>query len=379
MAKQPWLAVFLSLVLPGFGQIYGGNRVKGIIFVITYCFLAVFTFVSIFSFIFFEDTKTSQFSALIAITLLLISSIFSIYNLFDAHKIANKFNAKHNLMLEPVLKKKPWLAVFLSYIFPGIGQFYNGQLLKGASFLIFAILLSVAYKYHHFILLFILIFLLSYSLKLYSIKDAFDSAEKKNCTNRKLVEQGSFWLRVFILVCITFNSIPLGKIAKTNFIQAYKIPAGSMLPTLKIGDCILINKSASIRASIQRGDIVVFIYPNDRSKDFVKRVIGLGGETIEIKDKKIFINGQPYNDSYGVYKDNVIYPASVQPRDNIEPIKIHINSVFVMGDNRDESLDSRFYGTIPQEDIKGKVVKIYWSWDSENMSVRWDRIGKGMK
>jgi signal peptidase I len=174
---------------------------------------------------------------------------------------------------------------------------------------------------------------------------------------------------------------------RTFIICAYKIPSRSMVQTLLVGDHILVNKFLYgvkiplLRNTIipvrepKRGEIVVFIFPNDRSKDFIKRVIGIGGDTIEIKNKKIFINGKEYSDSYGIYSDNIIYPATMQPRDNYGPVTVPKNSIFVMGDNRDESLDSRFWGFVDLKDVEGKAFIIYWSWNHEDHNLRWQRLG----
>jgi len=174
---------------------------------------------------------------------------------------------------------------------------------------------------------------------------------------------------------------------KESVIQAYKMPSRSMIPTLLVGDHILVNKFIYgvkiplLRNTIipvsdpKRGDMVVFIYPKDRTIKFIKRVIGVGGDTIEIKDKKIFINRKEYSDSYGIYSDTIILPASLQPRDNFGPVTVPEKSIFVMGDNRDESLDSRFFGFVDLKDIEGKVFMIYWSWNRIENTVRWERIG----
>ena len=174
---------------------------------------------------------------------------------------------------------------------------------------------------------------------------------------------------------------------RTFVIQAYKIPSGSMKPTLLIGDHILVSKFnygiklPFIRSTLipvgtpKRGDIVVFIYPEDRSKDFIKRLIGLPGDTIEIRDKKVFLNGQPMNDPHAVHSDSLVIPGAVQPRDNFGPIKVPEGKLFVMGDNRDESYDSRFWGFVDVKDVLGKALIIYWSWNQEDYSVRWGRIG----
>jgi len=174
-------------------------------------------------------------------------------------------------------------------------------------------------------------------------------------------------------------------------VQAFKIPSGSMIPTLLVGDHLFVNKFIYgvkipfLRKTIipvtdpKRGDVIVFIYPEDRSKDFIKRVIGVAGDKIVIKDKKIFINDQAYTDAIGIYKDSTIYPAEVQPRDNFGPVTVPANSLFVMGDNRDHSLDGRFWGFVNMKDVQGKAFIIYWSWNSEEKNVRWDRLAKLIK
>ena len=182
-------------------------------------------------------------------------------------------------------------------------------------------------------------------------------------------------------------AILIALVIRTFVIQAFKIPSRSMVPTLLVGDQILVNKFIYgvkipyLRKMIipvtnpEKGDIVVFIYPNDRSKDFIKRVIGIAGDKIEIRNKKIFINGKEYSDSYGVYSDNLIYPAAIQPRDNFGPVTVPKDSLFVMGDNRDESSDSRYWGFVDIKDVEGKAFIIYWSWNREDNNLRWRRLG----
>lgn len=175
---------------------------------------------------------------------------------------------------------------------------------------------------------------------------------------------------------------------RTFIICAYKIPSRSMVPTLLVGDHILVNKFIYgvkiplLRKTIipvgapKRGEIVVFIYPNDRSKDFIKRVIGVAGDKVEIKNKKIFINDQEFNDAYGIFSDHLILPKSMQPRDNFGPVIVPEKSIFVMGDNRDESLDSRFWGFVSLKDVEGKAFIIYWSWNRDERNLRWERLGQ---
>ncbi len=173
-------------------------------------------------------------------------------------------------------------------------------------------------------------------------------------------------------------------------VQAFKIPSGSMEPTLLIGDHLLVNKftygiklpfvdqKVLVYKEPHREDIIVFIFPRDKSKDFIKRVVGVSGDTVEIIKKKIYINGKHWDDSHGVYRDSE--GTSLVPRDNFGPVVVPPGHVMVMGDNRDRSYDSRFWGFVPINQIKGKALIIYWSWDTLSRSiankVRFSRIGQ---
>ncbi len=185
-------------------------------------------------------------------------------------------------------------------------------------------------------------------------------------------------------------AILLALFIRTFVVQAFKIPSGSMLNTLLIGDHILVNKfiygvrmpfKGTVLIPVsepQRGDIVVFKFPEDPSKDFIKRVVGVEGDVIEIRNKRVYINGEPEKADYAIYLDSHIQQYD-KNRDNLGPLKVPEDSVFVLGDNRDFSYDSRFWGFVDMEDIKGKAFMIYWSWDKENDDsvlsyVRWDRL-----
>lgn len=186
-------------------------------------------------------------------------------------------------------------------------------------------------------------------------------------------------------------AIVLALFIRTFIIQAFKIPSGSMKQTLQIGDHILVNKFIYgiklpfLMTTIvpiknpKRGDIVVFKFPEDPDKDFIKRVIGIAGDVVECRDKLVYINHKLLNHDYGIHTDPNIISRGVQPRDNFGPVVVPKNSLFVMGDNRDHSYDSRFWGFVELKALKGKALIIYWSWDKENFGVRWNRIGKILK
>lgn len=186
-------------------------------------------------------------------------------------------------------------------------------------------------------------------------------------------------------------AIVLALFIRTFIIQAFKIPSGSMKETLKIGDHILVNKfiygvkipfSQTTIVPItnpKHGDIVVFKFPEDPKKDFIKRVIAVAGDVVEVRDKQVYVNRKLLNHDFGIHTDSYIFPPSVQPRDNFGPVVVPEKSLFVMGDNRDQSYDSRFWGFVDLKALKGKALMIYWSWDKENFGVRWNRIGHLLK
>lgn len=214
-----------------------------------------------------------------------------------------------------------------------------------------------------------------------------------------------------------FIALIMALVIRAFLVQAFSIPSGSMQPTLLIGDYLLVNKFGyGIRNPLtnkvwiplsgpQRGDVAVFIFPQDPSKDYIKRVIGLPGDRIQITNKQVFINGKLFKTPQAVYDDPLVMPAPQGPaeagRDNLGPLVVPPNSYFVMGDNRDHSYDSRFWGFVPLDAFRGKALIIYFSWqgpsgepffqsllgglkglifhfswNSNDFRMRWERIGK---
>jgi len=174
---------------------------------------------------------------------------------------------------------------------------------------------------------------------------------------------------------------------RTFVVQAFKIPSGSMKQTLQVGDHILVNKfTYGIKIPYwqttiipfknpRKGDIIVFKYPKDPDKAFIKRVVGVAGDVIKIREKKLYINGKLANHDFAFHSKSNIEPG----RDNFGPITVPENSLFVMGDNRDESHDSRFWGFVDLKAVNGKAFIIYWSWDRDKLGPRWSRLGRILK
>ncbi|MEZ7197253.1 signal peptidase I [Pseudodesulfovibrio karagichevae] len=184
-------------------------------------------------------------------------------------------------------------------------------------------------------------------------------------------------------------ALVLALFIRTFLVQTFWIPSGSMLDTLWVDDHLLVSKCAydvrlpsDIRLDTtdgkvlmktgdpERGDIVVFKFPEDETKDFIKRVIGLPGETLEVRDKVVYINGRPLEEPYARHTKSDTLPV----RDNFGPVVIPPDRYFVMGDNREGSYDSRWWGPVKRSKIVGKALLIYWSWGSLT-DIRFDRIG----
>ena len=191
----------------------------------------------------------------------------------------------------------------------------------------------------------------------------------------------------------------LALLIRTFIVQAFKIPSGSMKKTLLIGDHILVSKFSYgthipneipfINVKLfddivlfskvpQRGDIIVFKFPKDETRDFIKRVIGLPGDLLEVKRQKVYINNKPYQDTHARHTDSPS-DSPLVPRDDFGPILVPDDHVFVMGDNRENSQDSRYWGYLNVKKIRGKAQIIYWSWDRIKNWVRFERFGKILK
>jgi len=190
-------------------------------------------------------------------------------------------------------------------------------------------------------------------------------------------------------------AVILALFVRTFVFQAFKIPTGSMKPNLLVGDHLLVNKFIFAPTAfsferallpmrpIQRGDIIVFKFPEEPERDFIKRTIGLPGDTVELKNQTVFVNGQPLTEPYAHY---LFPPAGEGQTDGFDirrkygPVTVPDGHYFMMGDNRDDSQDSRFWGFLPQSYVKGRALFIYWSFDTPDdgsaggFAPRWGRL-----
>lgn len=187
-------------------------------------------------------------------------------------------------------------------------------------------------------------------------------------------------------------------IVRTLLLQAFRIPSSSMENTLLVGDHIFVNKflygyhipftkgRVLSFTHPKRGDIVVFVFPEDKSKDFIKRVVGIPGDTVEVREKVLYVNGKAQSEPYARYADGALIDTFVRQRDNLPPVVVPPGKYFMMGDNRDRSYDSRFWGFVEEDALIGKALFIYFSIDLSKLQhwyevwnypriIRWDRLG----
>lgn len=276
--------------------------------------------------------------------------------------------------MEEFIERNPLTAFVLSFLTPGLGQLYNGQLKRAALL--------------YFLGLFIVIFLSSAGLffsfngmvsglaitlgyMIFVLIDASIIARRLHIIRVKRYNRWYFYILIILINAFLINSLLLAPFIIPP-IKAYKVPAASMTPALMIGDRVIVNKKYYINNKPNRGDVVIFPDPSASSKYLIKRAIGLPGETIEILEKKVYINGQPLEEPYSMGAPERGLPTNMAPSKKFGPVTVPNDKLFVLGDNRDNSLDSRHFGFVDISALKGKALYIYWAKDRR-------RIGNTIK
>jgi signal peptidase I len=279
-----------------------------------------------------------------------------------------------------------WMAALLSILTPGLGQAYNGQIGKGIRFFLglyavyFPATLWLTIRFPSFTT-YLALAAGAAMIVLWMIADAVVFARR---IGDQFVPKSYNRVPVYLAIIIAFSIVGMivSGVIREKWVQAYKLPSASMQQSLLIGDHIFVQKRSVL---IRRGDIVVYEFPEDPSKDFIHRVIGIPGDTVEIREKSVLINGTPLSEPYVQFSEGKGLDSRVaggaetetivRTRDNLVPVKVPAEKYFVMGDNRDRSYDSRFWGFVDKSKVKGIARSIYFSWDKDKMQVRWSRIG----
>lgn len=325
-AHSRWLAVNLSAVMPGWGQIYGGAWLKGAGFAIATLILISCIFYGIFM---------PNGNTLWGLWGLLPLGILYLSSLWDSHRTRTHLKA-------PTIRQDPWYPVFLSHVLPGMGQLYLQQALWGGLFLLLSITCGFLANFHPALLP---VPPLIWAL---SCLHAYLAAAKAR-------RWGILWLFLVALMALRLSvgSVP---VMVRQAVEQCIVPSQSMLPTLQVNDRILVNKLSQYQPRLQ--DIIVFYAPPKavglgqlQSGDLVvKRVLGLPGQEVAIRDAQVWIDGTPLAEPY------LNQPITYQ----WGPQSVPANQLFVLGDNRNSSSDSHVWGFLPQSLVIGEAYKIYW-------------------
>jgi len=294
-----------------------------------------------------------------------------------------------------ISRRRWWLAGLLSYLVPGLGQVYNGQATKGLLFnflmaswsglvfsLVFFMLKQPPARIRIFF--FFLLFGIAFLAHLLVILEAIWTAWKKG-KDHPLQPYNRLMIYLAALIVSLGVDYSVSIAVKEYVLKPFRIPSVSMEPALLSGDYLISNQLHYTDHNPARGDVVIFLADGGPGDYYIKRIIGLPGDTLEIRDKSVRINGEVLDEPYAKHEDSQVFPAGAGVRDNLGPLVIRPDAYFVMGDNRDASLDSRQQGIVRRHQIKGRPLFVYFSWDgnvprwkiwSRWVSLRPGRIGK---
>jgi signal peptidase I len=348
--KEPWLAVNLSGILPGLGQIYAGKSVKGYLILLSYVLLIVVGFWLLLS----PLGNAAIGMAVLAIAVL----ILPIVNLFDAHYSARHGNSRE-FESERKQNKDAWLAVFLSGWIPGLGHVYIKKWLPAILFFI-AFLAVFAVQLSQNPIFILAGMILRILLIVFAFYHVYAVAVGTSNRSRKTILQ---FIAGFIAIPVLIS--PILSLAMRQFIaESRYIPSAAMLPTLKIDDRLIIDKLTYRFTDPTYGDIIVFSPTEALQKEnfkeaFIKRIVGLPGDRVQVKDDKVYSNGRLIHESY--IKE--LLPGEKHGV-NLDPaVVVPPNSYLVLGDNRSNSYDGRHWGFVPCANIIGKATQRFWPLD----------------
>jgi len=273
-------------------------------------------------------------------------------------------------------KRRPFVAGVLTILVIGLGHVYNGEFSQGIVYYIGSLGISLLAAFLMLILPYPANFLVFFSLGFIYFFYVFWQGWKEAKIKDDHYQLKSY-NKVYVYAALVFFSWyiinPLfSHVIKNNIVHAYRVVATSMSPTIFDGDHILVDELVYKFSCPHRGDVVVFKYPKNETQFFIKRVIGLPGETILIHQKECYINGKEVHEDYVVHGSH--HGFDYPELDNFGPFKVPDNFFFVMGDNRDWSMDSRSFGPVQKDKIIGKAFMIYWS-GSIDQQIFWDRVG----
>jgi signal peptidase I len=272
-------------------------------------------------------------------------------------------------------RRSPIISVLFNTISPGLGHLYCGRPVRAVLFLglILAIIFSAFVFYQLTYLFWASAAFLLGGIFIYiaALADAINVAMRSKVYKMRWFNRWHRYLLYY--ACSVFLISILTIDIRENFIQAYRISSNAMEQTFLIGDYFFVDRKIYKTQQPSRGDIAVFVFPGDTSKLFTKRIVGLPGDVVEIKEKVLYVNGKKVEEPYAVHVDN-----EIKPHDNFGPVTVPPGHFFTLGDNRDRSYDSRYWGFVSREHLLGKARHIFFSVDEEG-TIHWNRIGHKIK
>jgi signal peptidase I len=267
-----------------------------------------------------------------------------------------------------IKRRNPIIAFALSLPIPGLGQMYNGQLARGLTMLVALLLVGLINVTIGPTTTFpglVSWILFSLALSLSVAVDALLGARRVREIPLKWYNKWYYYTGIIVIFCLAINPF-IRLIRPFAQCRAFVVPSEAMEPTLRKGDRFVARANPYRSQTPVRNDVVVFPFPKDPSKMFVKRIVGLEGDKMEIRNKQLFVNDRPLEEPWAVHDSS---PSMPKARDNYGPTIVPSGCVFVLGDNRDHSFDSRFWGFVQCNTIIGKALYIYWSDDRQRIGL----------
>ena len=336
--REPWLAALLGISFPGAGHFYAGARGTGA------ALAALALAVAAFSMWAFAAPAGPMAAGCAGVAL---SAGVLVFSAFDAHRRCIRA-ASPEFTAEYGASRDSWKAIFLSALFPGLGQFYAGRALPGIAFLVAGMVTALANDWP---------LVLAYiSLRGGAMLDAWRGPVLRRGSPFATARAVTMGLTLFAA-----GQFALIALVRARVIQAFRIPSVSMAPTLAAGDRLFVDRTRDGRADA--GDMIAYRYPLNPALKYVHRCVAVGGQTIEIRDRVVRVDGQVLEEPYVTHLDPHVRPGDEDARDNLPLLTVPRGQVFVMGDNRDNANDSRYWGPVPTRNVLGRVYKIYWPMD----------------
>jgi signal peptidase I len=282
-------------------------------------------------------------------------------------------------------RRRWWFAGLFSYLVPGLGQVYNGQAEKGLLYNFvfttwdgFVLLCAVQALKRQVsagsVAIFFALFLFTFAAQLVIVMEAIRGAVRAKDGFEPRRYNTPFLYLPVLFICLAIQ-VSISATVREYVLRPFRIPSVSMSPTILPGDYLLSNQLVFSDRNPGRGDVVIFKSPENEKADFIKRIVGLPGDSLEIKNGALWINGKPEGEPYLNREGNPARAGAAGFGEHFGPLKIPPDSYFVLGDNRNNSVDSRRFGPVPRHRIKGKPLFVYFSRDGI-FKWRFGRIGK---